>query len=51
MRSIYIPYLHTGELVEKPSGVAWGTALFPRLGDDKETTQGLERVLRYELAS
>ena len=45
MRSIYIPYLHTGELVEKPSGVAWGTALFP----DWETIKKQHKDLKGSL--
>ena len=45
MRSIYIPYLHTGELVEKPTGLAWGTALFP----DWETIKKQHKDLKGSL--
>jgi hypothetical protein len=45
MRSIYIPYQHTGQLVEKPSGVAWGTALFP----DWETIKKQHKDLKGSL--
>jgi hypothetical protein len=45
MRSIYIPYLHEYQLVEKPTGLAWGTALFP----DWETIKKQHKDLKGSL--
>ena len=45
MRHNYIPYLYKGELVEKPTGMAWGTALFP----DWETIKKQHKDLKGSL--